>query len=98
MLPKRQTCLLPLLKVLGRVNRPSYMALGAHAPVLRERCGTDDRRLIDAPFTPDFVGATITLKGPKARMVRIIGRIVLVAKVLDHIVLDERVGGPAVKA
>jgi hypothetical protein len=31
-------------------------------------------------------------------MVRIIGRIVLVAKVLDHIVLDERVGGPAVKA
>jgi hypothetical protein len=74
------------------------MPLGPHRPVLREGGGADDRGGIDAPFSPDFVGAAVGLEGAVAGLVRVVARVVLVAKVLDYVVFDERVGGPAVEA
>jgi hypothetical protein len=74
------------------------MPLGPHRPVLREGGGADDWGGIDAPFSPDFVGAAVGLEGAVAGLVRVVARVVLVAKVLDYVVFDEGVGGPAVEA
>ena len=98
LLSQRQPSFLPLLEVLSRINRATDMALRPHAPVLRERRGADDGRLIDSPFAPDLVGTAVALEGTVARVVAVVGGIVLVAEVFDHVVFDERVCGPAVEA
>ena len=82
----------------SRVDRAADMALSPHAPVLRESRRADDGRLVDSPFTPDFVCAAVTLEGAVARVIAVVGGIVLVSKVLNDIVFDERVCGPAVQA
>ena len=64
------------------------MALRAHAPVLGESSRTDDGRLVDPPFAPDLVGAAVTLEGTVARVVAVVGGIVLVAEVFDNVVFD----------
>lgn len=97
MLSQRQASLLPFLEVLGRVDSATTVTLRPHAPILRESRRADDRRLVDPPFAPDLVGATITLESAVASVVGVVGGIVLVAKVFDHVVLDERVCGPAVE-
>jgi hypothetical protein len=81
-----------------RVHRPARVPLGPNRPVLRERRGADDGRGVDAPFAPDFVGAAVGLEGAVAGVVAVVGRVVLVAEVFDHVVFDERVGRPAVEA
>jgi hypothetical protein len=88
MLPKRQPSFLPLLKVLGRIDRTTNMSLRAHAPVLRERRRADDRRLIDPPFPPDFIGAAVAFESAVAGVVRVVGRVVLVAEVFNNVVFD----------
>lgn len=98
MLPQWQASLLPLLKMLGRIYSATNMTLRPYAPVLRECRRADDRRLVDSPFPPDFVGAAITFKGTVAGVIGVVGGVVLVAEVFDHVVFDERVGGPAVEA
>ena len=98
LLPQRQPGFLPLLEVLGRVDSATDMALRPHAPVLGESRRANDGRLVDSPFAPDLVGAAVALEGTVARVVAIIGRVVLVAEVLDDIIFDERVCGPTVEA
>lgn len=98
LLPQWQPGFLPLFEVLGRVDRAADMALGPHAPVLRESRRADDGRLVDPPFTPDFVRAAVTLEGAVARVIAVVGGIVLVSKVLNDIVFDERIFRPAVQA
>jgi hypothetical protein len=98
LLPQRQPGLLPLLEVFRRVDRATDMALRAHAPVLRESRRADDGRLVDSPLAPDLVGAAVALEGAVACVVAIVRGIVLVAEVLNDIVFDERVCGPAVEA
>jgi len=98
LLSQRQPGFLPLLKVFGGIDSASNMALGPHAPVLRESRRSDDGRLVDSPFTPDFVRAAVALEGAVARVVAIICWVVLVAEILNDIVFDERILGPAVQA
>lgn len=98
LLSQRQSGFLPLLKVLSRVDSATDMALRPHAPVLGESRRANDGRLVDSPFAPDLVGAAVALEGTVARVVAIIGRVVLVAEVLDDIIFDERVCGPTVEA
>ena len=98
MLSQRQPSFVPLLEVLGRINSTTYVALRPHAPVLRESRCADDTGLVDPPFAPNFVGATVALESPVARVVRVVCWIVLVAEVLDHVVFHERICGPAVEA
>ena len=98
LLPQRQPSLLPFLEVLGRVDRATDVALRPHAPVLGESRRADDGRLVDSPFAPDFVGAAVAVESAVARVVAVVGGIVLVAEVLDDIIFDERVCGPAVEA
>jgi hypothetical protein len=98
MLSQRQPGLVPLLKVFGRVDSATDMALCPHAPILRESRCADDGWLIDSPFAPDLVSATIAFEGAVARVVGVVGGTVLVAEVLDHVVFYERVCGPAVEA
>jgi len=98
LLSQWQPSFLPLFEVLSRVDRAADMALGPHAPVLRESRRADDGRLIDPPFAPDLVGAAIALERAVARVVAIICWVVLVAEVLNDIVFDERVCRPAVQA
>lgn len=88
LLPQRQPSLLPLLEVFGRVDSAADMALCAHAPILRESRRADDGRLVDPPLAPDLVGAAVALEGAVARVVAVVGGIVLVAEVFDDIVLD----------
>ena len=88
LLSQRQPGFLPLLEVFGRVDRATDVALRSHAPVLRESRGADDGRLVDSPFAPDLVGAAVALEGAVARVVAVVGGIVLVAEVFDDIVLD----------
>ena len=88
LLSQRQPSLLPLLEVLRRVDRAAHMALRPHAPVLRESRCADDRRLVDSPFAPDLVGATVTLESAITGVVGVIRGIVLVAEVFDHVVFD----------
>lgn len=98
LLPQGQPCFLPLLEVLGGIDRAPDMALRPHAPVLRERRRADDGRLVDSPFAPDLVGAAVAVESAVARVVAVIRWVVLVAEVFDDIVLDERVCGPAIEA
>jgi hypothetical protein len=84
--------------VLGRVDSTTDMALCSHAPVLRERRGADDGRLVDPPFAPDLVGAAVALESAVARVVAVVGGIMLVAEVFNHVVFDERVCCPAIEA
>lgn len=72
----------------GRVDRAADMALCTHAPVLRESRRADDGRLVDSPLAPDLVGAAVALEGAVACVVAVVGRIVLVAEVLNDIVFD----------
>jgi hypothetical protein len=81
-----------------RIHRPARVPLGPNRPVLRERRGADNGRGVDAPFAPDFVGAAVGLEGAVAGVVAVVGRVVLVAEVFDHVVFDEGVGRPAVEA
>ena len=75
----------------SRVDRAADMALSPHAPVLRESRRADDGRLVDSPFTPDFVCAAVTLEGAVARVIAVVG------EVFDHVVLNERFCGPTVQ-
>ena len=84
--------------MLSRVDRAADMALRPYAPVLRESCRANDGRLVDPPFAPDLVCAAIALEGAVARVVAIICWVVLVAEILNDIVFDERILGPAVQA
>jgi hypothetical protein len=88
LLSQRQPGFLPLLEVFGRVDSAADMALRAHAPVLRESCRADDRRLVYSPLAPDLVGAAVALESTIACVVTIVGGIVLVAKIFNDIVFD----------
>jgi hypothetical protein len=98
MLPKRQPSFLPLLKVLGRIDRTTNVSLRAHAPVLRECCSAYDRGLVDSPFPPDFVGAAVAFERAVAGVVGIVRWIVLISEVFYYVVFDQGVCGPAVEA
>jgi hypothetical protein len=84
--------------VFSRIDGTTDMTLRPHAPILRESRGADDGRLVDPPFAPDLVGAAVALESAVARVVAVVGGIVLVAEILDHVVFDERVCCPAVEA
>lgn len=84
--------------MLSRVDRAADMALRPYAPVLRESCRANDGRLIDPPFTPDLVCAAVALEGAVARVVAVVGWVVLVSKVFNDIVFDERICRPAIQA
>jgi hypothetical protein len=88
LLSQRQPGFLPLLEVFGCVDCATDMALCTHAPVLRESRRADDRRLVDPPFAPDLVGAAVALECAVARVIAVVGGVVLVTEVLDNIVLD----------
>jgi len=98
MLPQRQPRLVPLLKMLRRIDRAPSVASGPDRPVLWERRRADNRGCVDAPFAPDLIGAAVAFEGAIARVVAVVGRVVLVAEVFNHVVFDQRVGGPAVEA
>lgn len=84
----------PFLEVLARVDRAADALLATDGPVLVEGSGADDGRLVDTPGAVDVVHAAIVLDGAEARRA---GRRVVRAVGLDNVVLDERVGGPAVE-
>lgn len=83
--------------MLGRVYRAADMALRPHAPVLRESRDADDGGRVHSPFAPDLVGAAVAFEGAIACVVGIVRRVVLVAEVFDHVVLNERFCGPTVQ-
>jgi hypothetical protein len=94
---KRQASLLPGVKVLAGGDGPTDMALRSDGPVLRKGRGADNRWCVHTPLHPDFVGGAIRLERAVARRILIIGRM-MDAKVLNYVVLDQRVCGPAVKS
>jgi len=98
MLSQRQPGLLPLLEVLGCVDGAANVALRPHTPVLGESCRADDARLVDSPFTPDFVRSAVAVESAVTRVVGVVGWVVLVTEVFDNVILDQWVGGPAVEA
>lgn len=64
-----------------------------HGPVLVERCGALDGRLVHARLLVDVVGGAV---GDDGALERAAGRRVVRAERLGDVVLDERVRGPAV--
>lgn len=75
------------------VDRPAGAVVAAHRPVLVKGGRSDDGRLVDALRAVNVVDAAVRrhfaqLGGARGRVVG--------AKVLDNVVLDERVLGPAV--
>jgi hypothetical protein len=85
---------LPLVKVLARVDDAAGALLAADRPVLVKGGGALDGRLVDAARLVDVVGAAVVFDGAEPAGAR---RRVVRAVRLDDVVLDERVGGPAVQ-
>lgn len=91
--PQLQAQLRPGIKVIRRRDSAAA-ALGlADGPVLAEGGGALDGGLVDARGLVDVVGAAVRGDAAEAGGAR--GRVVG-AEVLDDVVLDERVGRPAV--
>jgi len=86
--------LLPLGKVLVGVDAATDALDAADGPVLVERRSAENRGLIVAAGLVDVIGAAIVFDGAETLGAR---RGVVRAVGLDDVVLDERVGGPAVQ-
>ena len=80
--------------MLGRVDGATDALGAADGPVLIEGRGAENRGLVDAAGLVDVVGAAVVVDGAEALRAR---RGVEGAVGLDDVVLDERVGGPAVE-
>lgn len=87
---------LPCCEVVTGCDGTANALTGPHRPELRERSSPNDGGCVDAPLHPDLVAAAVRVKGAKARLVRVVGRVVH-TKVLHDIVLHEGVCGPAVQ-
>ena len=85
---------LPLVKVLARIDGAADALGAADGPVLVKGGGALDRGLVDAPGLVDVVDAAVVLDGAEPLGAR---RRVVRAVCLDDVVLDERVGRPAVE-
>lgn len=83
----------PGVKVLLHVDGAGAPLLLADGPVLLKGAGAIDGRLVGARRLGDLVRGAVDVDGALARGLR--GRVVR-AKVLDHVVLDERVARPPV--
>lgn len=83
----------PSIEVVGHVDGATGTLGGPHRPELGEGGGADDRRRVVASGGIDVVGASVRVHGPSV-LATATG--VVVAVGLNHVVLDERVGGPSV--
>jgi len=88
-----QTSLPPSIEVVGHGNSAAGALGGAHRPVLVEGAGALDGGRVDALRAVDVVGAAV---GSHAAHAGGACRRVVGAEALDHVVLDQRVAGPAV--
>src|SRR4051812_49604175 len=70
--------------------------VGAHAPILLESPGAADRGLVDALGAVDRVGPAVALDRAEHRSA-FARRRELAAPVVDHVILDERLGAPAIE-
>jgi hypothetical protein len=80
--------------VLAGVDDAADALLAADRPVLVKGGGALDGRLVDAARLVDVVGAAVVIDGAEPAGAR---RRVVRAVRLDDVVLDERVGSPAVQ-
>lgn len=83
----------PGSEVVSNVDRAAGAVAAAHRPVLVKGGRADDGRLVDALRAVNVVDAAV--RRHLAQLGRARGRVVG-AKVLDDVVLDERVLGPAI--
>lgn len=92
-LAQSQAQVAPGIEVVANVDRAAGAVVAAHRPVLVKGGRADDGRLVDALRAVNIVDAAV--RRHLAQLGRARGRVVG-AKVLDNVVLDERVLGPAV--
>ena len=83
----------PSIEVSLHVNRATAALVGTHRPVLLEGLGAVDGGLVGALGLSDLVGGAVSGDGALDGSLRggVVG-----AKVLDDVVFDQRVAGPAV--
>lgn len=93
MLAQLQTSLGPRIEVVAHSDGTTGALLLADRPVLVEGLGAVDGRLVVAGSLVDVVGGAVGGDGAETLGAR---RRVVGAKVLDDVVLDKRVAGPAV--
>lgn len=92
-LSQSQAEVAPGVEMVSNIDRAAGAVVAAHRPVLVKGGRSDDGRLVDALRAINVVDAAVRrhlaqLGGARRRVVG--------AKVLDNVVLDERVLGPAV--
>jgi hypothetical protein len=83
----------PSVEVVYGCNYTARTLRSTDRPVLVERCGPLDGRLIDALSFVDVIGSSITSEGTLEREA---GAGIVRAKVLDDVVFNERTGCPTV--
>lgn len=83
----------PSVEVVGRVDRAAGAVVAADRPVLVKGGSSNDGRLVDTLSSVDVVGAAV-----RCHLTQLGGTSgwVVGSKVLDDVVLDEGVLGPAV--
>lgn len=90
---EREPALGPRVEVVLDGDAAAHAVALAHAPELRKGGGALDAGRVDALRLVDVVGAVVA--GDRAQLVGAGGGVVA-AEGLNHVVLDQRVGGPAV--
>ena len=93
MVAKFHPVLGPGVEVSTDIDTATNAVVLANRPVLLKGRGAVNRGLVGAGALGNLVGATVD--GDGALVLRLRGRVVR-AEVLDDVVLDERVAGPAV--